>query len=45
MCIKACPHDARDYVDDTAAFLKDLKDGRRYRRWWRPLCAPIFLNM
>jgi len=28
MCIKACPHGARDYVDDTAAFLKDLKDGR-----------------
>ena len=29
MCINACPHDARDYADDTDRFLRDLKNGEQ----------------
>ncbi|MGI6153472.1 MAG: [Fe-Fe] hydrogenase large subunit C-terminal domain-containing protein [Christensenellaceae bacterium] len=28
MCIKACPHDARDYEDDTEVFLRALESGK-----------------
>jgi len=27
MCIKACPHDARDYYDDTQEFMNQLQQG------------------
>lgn len=29
MCIKACPHDARDFRDDTRAFLDNLASGKK----------------
>jgi iron only hydrogenase large subunit-like protein len=28
-CIKVCDHDARDFIDDTERFFKDLKGGKR----------------
>lgn len=38
-CITACPHNARDYIDDTEAFLSDLKSGKRISL----LVAPAFI--
>lgn len=28
-CIKMCKHDAREYIDDTESFFKDLKSGKK----------------
>lgn len=38
-CIDACPHGAREYADDTEAFLSDLKGGKQISL----LVAPAFI--
>lgn len=38
-CFDNCQHRARDYEDDTAAFLRDLKQGKRYSI----IVAPAFI--
>ena len=37
-CLEVCPHNAREYRDDTAAFLKDLRAGEKISL----LVAPSF---
>lgn len=39
-CVSVCTHNARDYEDDTALFLNDLKNGRHYS----VLVAPAFIS-
>ena len=39
-CVSVCTHSARDYEDDTALFLNDLKNGRHYS----VLVAPAFIS-
>ena len=38
-CFDNCMHDARDFDDDTAAFLNDLKNGKRFS----VIVAPAFI--
>lgn len=38
-CFDHCQHDARDYMDDTDAFLADLKKGKKYSI----IVAPAFI--